>query len=438
LNFFLIRLTNFPIAISRLFLHLHLCEMFKSICTAALFTFAFIQSKAQITRTPAQQLLITNEDSLNAGASKSKTVLSGYGSAVYRRDFVAQKSTMNLERAVLFVGHQFNNKISFFSELELENGKVTGNGENGEISMEQAYLKFNMNARQYLVAGLFIPRIGLINENHLPVNYNGVERPLVEQLIIPSTWRELGVGFYGRLKNAPLNYSVAIMNGLNAGGFLHGSGLREGRFEGSNASANNLAITAALQYYYKDFTFQVSGYAGGSNGLTKRASDSLHIDSGILGLPVILGEANVQYNHNAWGGKALFSYINIADADQINKTYASNTASGMYGGYAELAYDLFYGKEKMKEQQLKIFSRYEMLDLNSSIPTNAIYDGTEKQSHLIAGLSYLPIRNVVIKADVRLMHTDPENPLLVINPSPVRLPYKQNNQILNLGVGYSF
>ena len=138
-----------------------LCAMFKSICTAALFTLVFTQSKAQITRTPAQQLLITNEDSLNAGASKSKTVLSGYGSALYRRDFNAQTSVMNLERAVLFVGHQFNSKIAFFSELELENAKVSG-GNDAEISMEQAYLKFNVNARQYVVAGLFIPRIGLI------------------------------------------------------------------------------------------------------------------------------------------------------------------------------------------------------------------------------------------------------------------------------------
>lgn len=413
--------------------------MFKSFCATALFTVFFICAKGQIVRTPAQQLLITNEDSLNAGTSKSKTVLSGYGSALYRRDFNAQKSVMNLERVVLFVGHQFNSKISFFSELELENAKVTtGEGGNGEISMEQAYLKFNLNARQYIVAGLFIPRIGLINENHLPVNFNGVERPIIEQVIIPSTWRELGVGFYGRLKNAPLNYSFGLMNGLNAAGFRHGTGLAEGKFEGSDATANNLAVTAALQYYYKDFIFQVSGYAGGTNGLNKRASDSLHIESGVFGLPVYLGEANVQYNRNAFSAKALGSYVSISKASEINKTYASNTASSMYGAYAELAYDLFYGKEKMKEQQLKIFSRYEMLDLNNSIPVNGIYDGTEKQSHLIAGFTYLPIRNVAIKADVRLLHTGAENPNLVINPSPVRLPYRQNNQILNLGVGYSF
>jgi hypothetical protein len=45
---------------------------------------------------------------------------------------------------------------------------------------------------------------------------------------------------------------------------------------------------------------------------------------------------------------------------------------------------------------------------------------------------------VVIKADVRLMHTGEENPDLVINPSPARIPYKVNNSFLNIGIGYSF
>jgi hypothetical protein len=410
-------------------------KILMGLCTGFLLTVTGLQAQV---RTPAQQLLITNEDSLNAGTGKSKTVISGYGSAFYQRNNNAQTSAVNLERVVLFVGHQFNSKISFFSEMEIENAKVTGDGSGGEISMEQAYLKFNLNARQYITAGLFLPRIGLINENHLPVNFNGVERPIVEQIVIPSTWRELGIGFYGRSKKLPLNYSIALINGLSSANFAHGNGIREGRFEGSNASANNLAVTAAVQYYYKDFTFQVSGYAGGTNSLGKRASDSLNLSSGIFGLPVYLAEANVQWAKNGFSAKVLGSYIAFPDATSINRAYANNVSSGMYGAYAEVAYDLYHNSTKMKGQQLNIFSRYEMLDLNSAIPTNAIYDGTEKQSHLIAGLSYLPIRNVVIKADVRFVHTGAENPSLVINPSPVRLPYKQNNNLINLGIGYSF
>ena len=415
----------------------HICTMKKitAIIIALLYFYSAI--KAQV-RTPAQQLLITNEDSLTAGYGKSKTVISGYGSAFYQRNFNEQKATLNLERAVLFVGHQFNSKISFFSELEIENAKVSGEGSGGEIAMEQAYLKFNLNSRQYITAGLFVPRIGIINENHLPVNFNGVERPIVEQLIIPATWRELGIGFYGRLKNLPLNYSIAILNGLNAAGFEHGSGLREGRFEGSNATANNLAVTAALQYYYKDFTFQVSGYAGGTNGLNKRASDSFHLTSGILGIPVYLTEANIQWAKNGIGAKALGSYISFPNASNINKAYANNVSSSMYGFYAELAYNIFERSKRLSGQQLNVFGRFEMLDMNADIPANAVYDGTEKQQHIIAGLSYLPIKNVVVKADVRLLHTGEENPSLVINPSPVRIPYKQNNQFLNVGIGYSF
>ena len=127
---------------------------------------------------------------------------------------------MTLERAVLFVGHQFSSKISFFSELEIENAKVEGGiNNNAEISMEQAFLKFNLNAHQYLIGGLFVPRIGILNENHLPVNFNGVERPLVETFIIPATWRELGIGFYGNSEKIPLNYSVALLNGQEGQNF---------------------------------------------------------------------------------------------------------------------------------------------------------------------------------------------------------------------------
>jgi hypothetical protein len=389
-------------------------------------------------RTNAQQLVLTNEDSLNTGLNKSKTVISGYGSAFYQRDFNLQQSKATLERVVLFVGHQFSQKISFFSEMELENAVVVGGEEEekGEISMEQAFLKFNLNPKQYIVAGLFTPRIGLLNENHLPVNFNGVERPIVEQLIIPATWRELGVGFYGSANHLPLNYTIALVNGLNSEDFEHGSGIREGRAEGSNAFANNLAVTASLQYWVNDFKFQVSGYMGGTVGLSKKSADSLGLNSGAFGTPLYLGEADLQYAKKGIAVKALATYIAYPDADKVNAAYANNMAKAMYGAYAEFGYDWLYNRQKTA--QFITFARCELLDLNSSIPGKAIYDGTLKQTHIIAGISYLPIPNVVIKADVRLLHTGPQNPELIVNPAPNALPYQQNNQFLNIGIGYSF
>src|SRR4030095_613992 len=104
----------------------------------------------------------TAEDSFHKGLSSffSRTTIGGYGNAFYQRDFNLETSTVNLERFVLFVGHKFNNKISFFSELEVEDAKVEGGEAGGEIALEQCYLKFNLNPDHYFVAGLFLPRIG--------------------------------------------------------------------------------------------------------------------------------------------------------------------------------------------------------------------------------------------------------------------------------------
>ena len=405
------------------------------LCT--FFTISTFTLKAQ-TRTNAQNLVFTNEDSLNQGISKQKTVISGYGSAFYQRDFNQQLSKANLERLVLFVGHQFNSKIALFTEMELEDAVVAGGEAKGEISMEQAFLKFNLNAKQYIIAGLFVPRIGILNENHLPVNFNGVERPMVEQMVIPATWRELGIGFYGKANRLPLNYSIALLNGLNSATFEHGSGLRGGRAEGSNASANNLAVTASVQYSVGNFKLQLSGYSGGTVGLNKRGADSLNLNSGAFGTPIYMAEGNVQYSKNAFSAKALFVNINYPDADKINTAYSKNLANSMIGSYAELAYDWFY--KKGGQASFTTFARYEYIDLNVTTPAppKSIYDGTLKQQHIIAGISYLPIPNVAIKADVKLLHTGVQNPELVINPAPNANPYNQNNTFLNIGIGYSF
>jgi hypothetical protein len=413
----------------------HLNFQMKKLVTAFIGLFICAYASAQY-RTNAQQLILTNEDSLNSGIAKNKTVISGYGSAFYQRNFNLKQSTVTLERAVLFVGHQFNQKISVFTELELENAKVEGGEEGAEISMEQAFLKFSLNPKQYLVAGLFVPRIGILNENHLPVNFNGVERPLVETFIIPATWRELGVGFYGSANRLPLNYSVALINGLNSADFEHGTGIRDGRAEGKSAFANNLALTASLQYLVSDFKFQISGYAGGTVGLSRKSADSLGLNSGAFGTTLYLGEADVQYAKNGIAAKALAAYIAYPDAYKVDAAYANNIAKTMYGAYAELGYDWLYHRQKAA--QFITFARCELLNLNSTIPPKGIYDGTLKQTHIIAGISYLPIPNVVVKADVRLLHTGEQNPALIVNPNPNALPYQQSNQFLNIGIGYSF
>ena len=386
----------------------------------------------------AQQKVVTSEDSLTNNLSKSSTSIGGYGNAFYQHNSAQQNSRLDLERFVLFTGHKFNDKISVFSELEVEDAKVTGGEQGGEVAIEQAYLKFNLNPNQYIVAGLFLPRIGILNENHLPNTFNGNERNYVETFIIPSTWRELGVGLYGNFNNLPINYSVGLVNGLSSEMFAHGSGIREGRFEGRNASGNNLAITAALQYYQGDFKAQVSGYYGGTIGVNKLKADSLGVTPGIFGTPVALGEADIQYASNGFEVRVLGTMVSIPDADKINGAYANNTPKTEYGAYAEIGYDLFHSMGKPKEKQLIVFLRDEKLNINASIPSNGIIDETLNQNYVVAGFTYLPIHNVAIKGDVRIAHTGNQNPDLVINPNPAAQPYQPNYNLINLGVAFSF
>ncbi|MFZ6010998.1 MAG: hypothetical protein ACOYXT_11695 [Bacteroidota bacterium] len=389
----------------------------------------------------ASAQILTHEDSLSAGLFRSNnvTVISGYGQAKVEYDFKTKTAVANLTRNVLFLGHKFNDNIYFFSEMELENAKVMGGEPSGELAMEQLFLKFNLNRDIYLQAGLFIPRMGIVNENHLPNTFNGNDRPYVETFLIPSTWREIGVGVYGNLRSIPgMNYSFAIMNGLNSAEFVNGTGIREGRQEGSSATASNIAVTGSLLYYLKNWRLQTSGYYGGSAGLIKRVADSLQLESGPFGTPVGLIEANAQYHNNGLQFRALAAMVSIPDAEAINRAYANNTPSMMIGYYAELGYDFFQLRGTRTNKSFVLFAREEFMNLNYRIPSNGIKNGVNVKSYTVIGLTFRPVSGVVVKADYVLRKTDERNEDLIVTPFPQQLPYYTSNGFFNIGIGYSF
>ena len=392
--------------------------------------------------TSAMAQVFTKEDSLHAGLVRSSnaTVLSGYGQVKVQYDMRYKTGEANLTRNVLFLGHKFSNRVYFFSEMELENAGVSSAGNfKGELSMEQLFLKFNINRDMYLTAGLFIPRIGIINENHLPTTFNGNDRTFVETFLIPATWRELGVGLYGNVRRIPgLNYSFAVLNGLNSAGFRNGSGIANGRFEGGQASASNIAVTGALLYYYRNWRLQASGYFGGSAGLVKRVADSLQLRSGPFGTPVGLVEANVQYFNNGVSFKALAASAHIPDANRINRAYANNTPAAMVGAYAEAGYNFLKIWSDGTTKNLTLFLRYEWMDLNRQLPSNGIENGTLRKTFVVTGITFQPTQGIAIKLDYVMRQTGERNPELVVTPFPSALPYYTSNGFVNLGFGYSF
>lgn len=377
--------------------------------------------------------ILTKEDSLSAGLIKSNsaTVISGYGNIKYANNLTLKTAETNVDRLILFVGHKFNKKIAFFSELEIEDVKIEGGSPGGEFAIEQAFIKFDINRSNYISAGLLIPRLGIINENHLPTTFNGNDRPMVEKYVIPATFREVGIAYYGTSqKMAGLNYSVAVLNGLNGEGFSAEKGIRGGRYEGAGANANTLAVTAALLYYKNNLRAQVSGYIGGSNTLSSQDADALQLSKGVFGAPVELVECNLQYKVKGFQLKGLVSFINISEAEKMNSFYGNNIAQNILGYYLEAGYNLMHKTDK----SLILFSRYENIDMTHKIAANSLYNPANNLQFLTSGLTYLPHQGVAIKLDYVYRLTGTLNSSLV-DPNNAYIS-SQNSIILSLA--YSF
>ena len=106
---------------------------------------------------------------------------------------------------------------------------------------------------------LLVP-IGIINERHEPPVFNGVERPFVDTVIIPTTWFDVGAGVHGEI-GAALRYRAYVMAPLDALEFTADEGIREGRQKGAEANVRNVAFTGRGEYVgVRGLTLGVSGW----------------------------------------------------------------------------------------------------------------------------------------------------------------------------------
>jgi len=383
--------------------------------------------------------ILTNEDSLAAGIEKKErnpTYIAGYGEGAIHFDLRLKTGTASLTRNVLFVGHKFSDKINLFSEWELEDTKISGGEVGGEMALEQMFIKFDCNPNNYFSVGLIIPRLGIINESHLPTTFYSNARPMVETLLIPSTWRELGIGYYGNSKKlAGLNYSLGLLNGLNSSGFSHGNAIREGRYEGRYASISSIALTGSLLYYIRNFRIQVSSYFGGSAGINKTQSDTLQLHNGAFGTPVSLSEANIQYERQNFSLRILGACLFIPDAFNINRAYTNNTPEKAIGGYLEMAYNFGPILGFKNNKKMIAFARTEILDLNNKVPANGIPNKEMEKLFIFTGINYKPLNGIIFKFDYMLSQSGPRNEALK-NPGDEN--FYRIYRILNLGIGYSF
>lgn len=308
--------------------------------------------------------------------------------------------SLDLHRFVLFVGHQYSDTVRFFSELEIEHS-LAGEGKPGEVEIEQAYIDWSYTQNHNLVTGLFLLPVGFFNETHEPDTFYGVERPTVEQEIIPAVWWEGGVMAQGEL-GAGFKYDVAVTSGLND----PAGNIRSGRQKVAKANADDQAYTTRIRY---------TGISGLDVGLTYQRQQDVS-----QGLPAPgvctkagdkCGQADLLVGHvalkkGAVGLRAVYAEWEIESF--------TNGAGSQWGWYVEPSYKI--------TPKLGVFARYSEWDKTDGFGTTAVQRKESRNEQVLAGINYWLVDRVVLKFDVQNENafdgTDKEG--------------------YNLGVGYSF
>jgi hypothetical protein len=355
---------------------------------------------------------------LNAQDSETTSV-GGYGEVHYTNATGPNTpGIVNVRRFVLYLAHTFSEKLAVRSELELEDAKIEGGEAGGEVALEQLYLDYLISPAFTMRAGLVLPPVGIVNEIHEPPTFNGVDRPTFDQVVIPTTWREIGVGAVGAIPGSSgLSYRVYLMNGLKAAGFTAASGIRGGRQEGKEASFANPSVTGRLEWARPGLRLGGSFWYGGSAN-----QDSL-LGTGAFDNAVALVSADARYDVGPFMFRGVVAHISVADADAIDAVYATQVGSRIAGGYIEAAYNVLSALAPASAQRLNAFLRYENFDTQADVPDGIVRDETLARRITTFGLAYKPVYNVVFKGDYQLQRNKAGT---------------GEGELLSLGVGYQF
>jgi len=371
--------------------------------------------------------LAANDAKSTFGAG-SDTTIGGYGEISYNgylKD--SSRNQADLKRLVLFVGHRFSDKLSFTSEIEVEHA-VASSGDQGEVAIEQAYLDYSFSQAANLKAGLFLMPFGFLNRNHEPPVFYGVERNEVETRIIPSTWREGGIGFFGSTPFG-LSYDVGVTTGFDVAKFDDpGAPLAGSHQELQLAKASSLSFYGSLEYQgIPGLLVGGAVFTGNAthNNADFKADHSLPDISGITSR-VTLWDVHGRWQHRGFDLQALYARGTISRAAALgtvvenynaaNGTELPVAPSAFYGWYVQGAYSFALGGSAT----LDPFVRYEKFDTQARLPLGLLSDPVNRDRVLTTGFSFHPLHEVVVKVDYQKFF---EN---------------KDNDRINLGLGYMF
>ena len=364
----------------------------------------------------------------------ANTTVTAYGEIGYTRPTksVADSNT-DVQRAVIGMQHRFDDKTRMVAEWEWEHA-ITSSDDSGESEVEQLWLEREFDSGVKGRAGLFLMPVGLLNQTHEPTAYYGVYRPDVDTKIIPSTWREVGLGASGDIGSG-LNWDLAFTTAPNLTHWDASS--TEGRDRGP------------LQAIHGEGQFAASRTFGGVAALNWRGVPGLWLGGSMVydnigqsqpgfagnGAKMLMLDAHARYQLAGWDFAAEAIRGTISNTEALNTSFIDTAIPDptfvphlFYGGYGQVAYQLF----KSGDYALTPFARYEILNTAAgfgSLPSSAGGVKQPDEHILTVGASLFIGEGVVLKADYRdyRQHKlpDPDEHFTLGNS-------------LNLGVGFAF
>jgi hypothetical protein len=312
--------------------------------------------------------------------------IGGYGEVLYQNFDSAQSSEIDLLRAVLYFGYKFDDKWLFNSEVEYEHG-----GE--EVEVEFAYIDYLWRPQASFRAGRLLLPMGFINELHEPTVYLGARRPDIERVIIPATWRENGFGLFGQA--GPFTYRTYVLAGLDATGFS-AEGLREGRQEGIESKADDIAWVGRL-----DYTGAPGLLVGGSAYVGDSGQDLRSAGGRRLAVGTKLFEGHLEWRWRGLEFRALGVQAKVDDVAALDAaldlTGDASVGEKLQGYYVQLGYDVLAGRGG--EKSLTPFARWESYDTQKEVPAGFLRNPASDVDSLTLGLAFKPIEHIVLKAD---------------------------------------
>ena len=337
---------------------------------------------------------VYGQDQYNSASTQLNNLLStekglsigGYGEITYNNiEGSSTPAEIDVQRLVVLFAYKFDDRTSFVTEIEYEHVK--------EVYVEQAFINYALADGVNIRGGLMLIPMGIVNEYHEPTTFNGVERPSLDSKIVPTTWREMGIGISGRINNASIRYQAYLVNGFLSYGESHklrgSDGLRKGRQKGAESVGSDANFAGRIEYYgLPKLKLGVSYYAGNTQTTAPEMSNT-QIGLSMVGL-------DYRYINGKLSSRGQFISASLKDTEAYNLAGNKDLGSAMGGYYIEGAYNLLPLDSR---QKLDLFLRYENFNTHQKTDGDLIANDAFHRNETTFGLSYHLASGAVFKAD---------------------------------------